>query len=697
MNPLGFGDPLRLGPYRLVGVLGEGGMGKVYLAAGRDGGPAAVKVLRPELAHDQDLVRRFVREAHTAAAVESRGVARVLGAEVEGGRPWIATEFLSGPTLEEAVARYGPLDEPAVRLLAAALGETLRDVHAAGLIHRDVKPANIVLTADGPRLIDFGIARPEHGLTLTTTGQIPVTPGYGAPEQVLGQRVTGAADVFSLGAVLVYAATGRRAYDGPHVAAVQYAVVHERPELAGLPPALHPLVAPCFQHDPALRPAPERIAAAFAPGTGAKGRKGRKERDVWRRGPLHEEAKAREAEIRRLTAATVVAAPGAAGARGPSRRRFLAAWGAGGALLLAGGGGTAWWLGGREAAEPPAAGDAPDAALLEGTSAGIRPTPLWGPLDVAASGPLPAPVVLRDVVVFAARDGGLTALRVVDGTAKWTHRELSARAGQLAVNEDEFACADGSGRLSVRNASTGEESWSVADAEVGLLLAAAPEGVYFLTSTGKVRAVDTAGRRIRWTVESAEDPSGTDVPLAAVGPGRLALSGTNGDLTVLDTADGRTAWSVRGKSSKALQPVIEGGTLYAGGKALGAYALADGARRWEDEGYGDWGPPALDPDGLTAVSGGLAYRYEKDGSRSELWIVTLVSPYASDQQPVVQGDWIWVVEGNDTEAGVSGLSKSAKDRVWTYERENPGPWAVAAAGNRVFLLSRGRIVALPTA
>ncbi|MFF2778298.1 protein kinase [Streptomyces sp. NPDC058052] len=697
MNPLGFGDPLRLGPYRLVGVLGEGGMGKVYLAAGRDGRPAAVKVLRPELAHDQDLVRRFVREAHTAQAVESPGVARVLGAEVDGGRPWIATEFLAGPTLEEAVARYGPLDEPAVRLLAAALGATLRDVHAAGLVHRDVKPANIVLTADGPRLIDFGIARPEHGLTLTTTGQIPVTPGYGAPEQVLGQRVTGAADVFSLGAVLVYAATGRRAYDGPHVAAVQYAVVHERPDLGGLPPALHALVAPCFQHDPALRPTPAQIAGVFAPEAGAKGAKGRKARAVWRQGPLHEEATAREAEIRRLTAATVTAVPDGAGPGAPSRRRFLAAWGAGGALLLAGGGGTAWWLTGRNGTEPPVAGDAPDAPLLEGTSAGIQPKPLWGPLEAAASGPLPAPVVLRDVVVFAARAGGLTALKVVDGAAKWTRTELSARAGQVAVNEDEFACADASGRLSVRNASTGEETWAVDGAEVALLLAAAPEGVYFLTSAGKVRAVDTAGRRIRWTVESAEEPGGTDVPLAAVGPGRLVLSGTNGDLTVLDTADGRVAWSVRGKASKALRPAIEDGTVYAGGEALTAFALADGATRWEEKGYGDWGPPALDPKGLTATSGGLAYRYGKDGSRSELWIVTLLSPYPSQQQPVVQGDWIWVVEGNHTEAGVSALSASVKDRVWTYDRENPGPWAVAAAGNRVFLLSRGRIVAMPTA
>ncbi|MFJ9829391.1 protein kinase [Streptomyces sp. NPDC101160] len=684
MNPLGFGDPLRLGPYRLIGVLGEGGMGKVYLAAGADGRPAAVKVLRPELAHDHHLAQRFVREARTAQAVTSPGVAQVLGSEMDGGRPWIATEFLAGPTLDQAVDRHGPLDEPTVRALAAALGTTLRDIHAAGLIHRDIKPANIVLTSDGPRVIDFGIARPEHGLTLTTTGQIPVTPGYGAPEQVLGRRVTGAADVFSLGAVLAYAATGRRAYDGPHVAAVQYAVVHEQPDLTGLPPALHQLIAPCFQHDPALRPTPEQIAQAFGPD--------RKARDVWRRGPLREEVRRREAEVRRHTAAAAATAVESA----PNRRRFLAVWGAGGAAVLAGGGGTAWWLGGREESALPPASDAPDAPLLEQVNAGIRPTPLWGPLDAAAPGPLPAPVVLRDVVILAARDGGLTALKVVDGSTKWTLPRLSARARQLAVNEDDFAAADESGRLVVHNASTSAERWSVPDADVAFLLAAAPEGIYFLTAKGQLRAVDTATRRIRWTVASDESAGDTTGPLAAVGRGRLVLSGTGGDLTVVDTVTGRTAWQVKAQSTRPLQPAVENDTVYLGGRTLTARTLTTGERLWALDGHGEWGPPALDPAGLTVTNGGLAYRYQKDGTRDELWIVTLNSPYPSQQPPVSQGDCIWVIEGDSGTAGVSGLSRSRKDRVWTYEPGNSGPWAMTAAGNRVFLVSRGKVVAMPT-
>ncbi|MDT9693426.1 serine/threonine-protein kinase [Streptomyces sp. P9(2023)] len=177
MKPLESGDPIRLGPYRILAVLGEGGMGKVYVGQDGEGHAAAVKVLHPHLAYDENLTRRFVREAQMARAVVSGSVARVLDAQTEGGRPWIATEFLTGPTLADAVQAHGPLDEPTVRTLAAALAHALRDIHAAGLVHRDLKPANIVMTATGPRVIDFGIARPEHGLTLTTTGQVPVTPG----------------------------------------------------------------------------------------------------------------------------------------------------------------------------------------------------------------------------------------------------------------------------------------------------------------------------------------------------------------------------------------------------------------------------------------------------------------------------------------------------------------------------------------
>lgn len=329
MKPLGIGDPIRLGPYRLLGVLGEGGMGKVYVGQDSLGRHAAVKALRSEMAHDPNLAQRFVREAWTAKSVTSTGVARVLDAQTEGGRPWIATEFLAGPTLEEAVAAHGPFDDATVRALATALARALHDIHAAGLVHRDVKPANIVMTSDGPRVIDFGIARPEHGLTLTTMGEIPVTPGYGAPEQVLGHRVGPAADVFSLGAVLVYAASGQRAFNGGHVAAVQYEVVHGQGQVQLVPEPLRALVAPCLAKESGLRPSPAQIAAAFTPG--------REVRGIWRQGRLAAVIDQHNAEVRRVVpAAASPAQPGRA------RRRFLTALVAGGAALAVGGGTAAW-------------------------------------------------------------------------------------------------------------------------------------------------------------------------------------------------------------------------------------------------------------------------------------------------------------------------------------------------------------------
>ena len=325
MKPLGPGDPLRLGPYRLLGVLGEGGMGKVYFGQDGHGHRAAVKSLRPELAHDQQLVQRFVREAQTARSVTGKGVARVLDAQVEGGRPWIAAEFLAGPDLEQAIAAHGPLDAPTVHILASALARALHEIHAAGIVHRDLKPANIVLTSDGPRVIDFGIARPEHGLTLTTAGQIPVTPGYGAPEQVLGHRVGPAADVFSLGAVLAFAAGGTRAFTGDHVAAVQYEVVHGQPQLSCVPEPLRALIAPCLAKEPGARPGPEQIALAFAPP--------RRAEKVWRQGGLAPLIGRYETEAARLIPADPAAAP-----MHRTRRRFLTALATGGAAHAVGGG-----------------------------------------------------------------------------------------------------------------------------------------------------------------------------------------------------------------------------------------------------------------------------------------------------------------------------------------------------------------------
>ncbi|MFH8613277.1 protein kinase [Streptomyces sp. NPDC018029] len=269
MHPLEAGEPTTIGPYRLLGRLGSGGMGRVYLGRSAGGRTVAVKVVHPHFALDEEFRARFRREVDAARRVGGDWTAPVLDADPDASVPWVATGYAAGPSLTEAVREGGPLPEHSVRVLGAGLAEALAHVHALGLVHRDVKPSNVLLTLDGPRLIDFGIARATDGTaSLTSTGVSIGSPGYMSPEQILGKGVTGAADVFSLGAVLVYGATGESPFPGDSSAALLYKVVHEEPELGSLTGDLRDLAAACLAKEAAARPAPEELARRLAP-TGA--------------------------------------------------------------------------------------------------------------------------------------------------------------------------------------------------------------------------------------------------------------------------------------------------------------------------------------------------------------------------------------------------------------------------------------------
>ncbi|MEU1130165.1 serine/threonine-protein kinase, partial [Streptomyces sp. NPDC005900] len=257
MQPLDADEPAVIGPYRLLGRLGSGGMGRVYLGRSDGGRTVAVKIVHPHYALDEEFRARFRREVAAARRVGGEWTAPVLDADPDAAVPWVATGYAAGPSLTEAVREGAPLPAHCVRVLGAGLAEALAHVHALGLVHRDVKPSNVLLTLDGPRLIDFGIARATDGTaSLTATGASIGSPGYMAPEQILGRGVTGAADVFSLGAVLVYAATGESPFPGDSSAALLYKVVHEEPELGALSGGLRDLAAACLAKDPAARPAP---------------------------------------------------------------------------------------------------------------------------------------------------------------------------------------------------------------------------------------------------------------------------------------------------------------------------------------------------------------------------------------------------------------------------------------------------------
>ncbi|TQK52851.1 serine/threonine protein kinase [Streptomyces sp. SLBN-118] len=265
MEPLAPADPRHIGEYRLLARLGAGGMGQVYLARNDRGRTVAVKLVRHELAEQEEFRGRFRQEVRAALRVGGEWTAPVLDADTEAPVPWVATGYIAGPALQTVVSGdHGPLPERSVRILASGLAHALRNIHAAGLIHRDLKPSNILVTIDGPRVIDFGIARALETVTdggLTRTGALVGSPGFMAPEQVRGDRVTPACDIFCLGSVLAYAATGRMPFGSADsgVHALMFRIAQEEPDLEGLPQSLLGLVRDCLHKDPEARPTLERI------------------------------------------------------------------------------------------------------------------------------------------------------------------------------------------------------------------------------------------------------------------------------------------------------------------------------------------------------------------------------------------------------------------------------------------------------
>ncbi|MFE4580383.1 serine/threonine-protein kinase [Streptomyces chartreusis] len=408
MEKLGPGDPQQIGAYRLLARLGAGGMGDVYLARSDRGRTVAVKLVRRELAAQEEFRARFRQEVQAARQVGGFWTAPVLDADTEADVPWVATGYVAGPSLQQVVGQdHGALPERSVGILAAGLAHALKDIHAAGIVHRDLKPSNVLVTIDGPRVIDFGIARAletvdESGLT--RTGALVGSPGFMAPEQVRGDRITPACDVFCLGSVLAYAATGRLPFgsvdSGPH--AVMFRIAQEEPDLEGMPEGIAELVRDCLRKDPGARPTLDRVLER----TGAEDTvSGGRSRDPWLPSALV--AQLGRHAVRLLDAENPVGAtgprpPGSAGSRPPAPAGDPAgasppAFGAAGAGVpgpVAGAAGS----GGRVPTAGPAGPDAP----APGAPASGEPTPAASPEHAPAAQPTP-----RDQLptVAAARNG----------------------------------------------------------------------------------------------------------------------------------------------------------------------------------------------------------------------------------------------------------------------------------------------------
>ncbi|WP_040835720.1 serine/threonine-protein kinase [Nocardia brevicatena] len=311
MQPLGTHDPTRIGDYRLLGVLGAGGMGRVYLGRNSGGRTVAVKVIRPDMI-DAEFRERFRREVAAARRVDGRFTAPVLDADVDADPPWVATGYVAGSSLAEVVERYGALGEDSLLVLAHGLLEALAAVHRSGVVHRDLKPSNVLLAFDGPKVIDFGIARAVEDSKLTTTGKVIGSPGFMCPEQVTGDPVGPAADIFAFGGVLVFAATGCGPFGVGDGVQMLWRVVYEDPRLGDLPERLRPLIAACLSKDPAGRPTTDLLLADLT-AIGIPDRVG------WLPGPVVEVVSRRAVELLQLESGPIAPARTATGLSAPAR------------------------------------------------------------------------------------------------------------------------------------------------------------------------------------------------------------------------------------------------------------------------------------------------------------------------------------------------------------------------------------------
>ncbi|MFI1720018.1 PQQ-binding-like beta-propeller repeat protein [Streptomyces sp. NPDC020489] len=599
MQALRATDPRRIGPYEVRGRLGSGGMGEVYLAESRTGLRLAVKVVRSEYAQDRTFRARFRQEVRAAQTVGGSGTytARVVDADPEGEHPWMATEFVTGPNLRDAVLDGGPLPEPAVRVLAGALGEALAAIHAKGMVHRDLKPSNILLAPDGPRVIDFGIVRALEATAMTRTGAIVGSVGYVSPEQIRnGGQVGPPSDVFALGAVLAYAASGREPFGEGQDSVILLRVLTRDFDLKGVPEGLLPLVESCLREEPGERPTPEAVVEAVGHTAGSL-------RESVRAGwftaaapdPVAARADGRwvpqgerESRVEYVAPVTVTdavvpgapeapvpsaaTAPETVGSRPvPSRRGLLRALAGGAVVAGAGGAGGWWWL---KESDGGATGDQSGA----GTPTVAKKATVSWTYDVGAPSVADGPCGALSAdggVLYVAVEGGTLRAVGSDGAERWKVSLIEGQATVtrpvvtddgifIAVVTDEEAAQGGPaapGRL-VAVSVRGEQMWSktlpsgyfrqpVALGDTVVVASA----VSAFDGKGIVQAYDTTGN-VRWDASLGGGP--TESPVVA--DGVLYVPSYDNHLYAL-ADDGATVLFKADLKGDADRPAVHGGTV----------------------------------------------------------------------------------------------------------------------------------------
>ncbi|MCW2859703.1 MAG: serine/threonine protein kinase [Actinoallomurus sp.] len=593
MDPLQAEDPRRIRGYQLLGRLGAGGMGTVYLGRSPAGLPVAIKVVHAELAEQPSFRTRFAREVAAARAVSGAFTAPVIDADPNASSPWLVTGYLPGMTLHEAVVEYGPFPVPAVFALGASLAEALVSIHRAGVVHRDLKPANVILAPDGPRLIDFGIAHTADAAVVTRAGHLIGSPGFLAPEQAVGGATGPASDVFAFGAVLTFAATGEGPFGRGTAPALVYRVVHDAARLEGVTdPGLRAVIAACLRKDPLSRPYAAWLLEQLSTHAPAV--------DV-----LHGTGWLPDGVALRIAERAPVLP-------GPDRRRFLVIGGGAVAALAAGGAVVAALA--RTGEARPGVSTAPSLPPIP------SPTPTATPADAQqrwsrdiGTDPYGGIAVASGILCVSGDQGRLYGLDAASGRQRWRHT-VSGRGAGAATWRTPVISGRGlyvgwpakDGVLYAFDVVTGRERWRYQVAFDARTPVASGGLVYIGDGDGILHAVDAATGAVRWRRSIGGVLSSR--PFTA---GGVLYADTTKALYALDARTGRTRWR-RAMAGGAVGPTAAAGLVFcANGQAeLFALRAGDGAQRWTFTGGTSVGTPY--------VAGGTVYVADGSGNMNAL-------------------------------------------------------------------------------
>ncbi|MFJ9088317.1 protein kinase [Streptomyces sp. NPDC102384] len=723
-------DPVHLGPFRLVGRLGSGGMGTVYVARTAGGRTVAVKTMHAGLAADQAARTRFRLEIDAARVIGGQFGAKVVDADPLAETPWLATEYVLGPPLDEAVESGGPMPETTVRALGAALCGALGQLHRSDVVHRDLKPSNILVTAYGPKVIDFGIARAIGDDRLTRVGSAVGTPAFMSPEQATGQEHGPAGDVFALAGVLVFAARGSGPFGNGQAADLLYRVRYGEPDLTGVPAALVPVLARCLDKDPARRPTTYDLSAQLHTGTGEfadhlsealLGDIGRRATDVWQTVPQRLAAPLTHTLPGTTAVAPVASAP-------VSRRRFLAVGGVLGVGVVAAAG--AWWWTGRSSAEKKAADPkAPDTRNRRNLD------PLWKDegyfeSSVVDGGKSMIPAIVDGVAV--AMRGYARGFAVSDGAKRWDDHigsgwQWTAADGKLYhlsynVYQDDRAGAPVTVEaIAPRTGKKVKTLARLADTndhlEGNQFLCVAGDIAYVAVGKGKggtlgyaatqkwtLRAVNCATGKTLWSrplPKRAELDQSMHILAAKVAGGHLVtyqqMKEDEVHIVVRDLKTGAILWNVpyRVDDVATLWAAIAADDthLYIGGTRLRAVRLKDGKAQWQTPEGRPFGPPTLDGGVVYAVGEGVGLAAYRASGGGRLWVE---KDGSADEQsrawrPLIGKQCAYYRNG----AQLRAVDLKSHEVAWTYKTDGDRFYANPERTRILSLSNNAKLAAYP--